>query len=75
MKKLYMNSENANKCKKDKINRELQNLYGNNVMKIVENKKIFQKALNHSMLNGFLLFNDNGIYKKAKIGRQRFSTN
>jgi hypothetical protein len=39
MKKLYMNSENANKCKKDKINRELQNLYGNNVMKIVENKK------------------------------------
>jgi len=34
-----MNSENANKCKKDEINRELQNLYGNNVMKIVENKK------------------------------------
>ena len=36
-----MNSENANK-QKDSINKELQNLFGNNAMKIV--KKIFQKT-------------------------------
>jgi hypothetical protein len=34
-----MNSENADKLK-DVINKELQNLYGNNVIKIVESKNI-----------------------------------
>ena len=34
-----MNSKNAHKWK-DAINKELQNLYGNNVMKNVENKNI-----------------------------------
>jgi len=48
-----MNSENPDKWK-DAINKELQNLYRNNVMKIVKNKNS-KKALNQSMLNGFSL--------------------
>ena len=49
-----MNSENTDQQKAE-INKELQNLYGNNVMKIVKNKNIPKKTLYYSMLNRFLL--------------------
>jgi len=59
---------------KNAINQELQKLYGNNVMKIVENiKKISKKTLNHLMLNGFLLLKVMLYIKQT--GHKRFSTN
>ena len=60
-----MNSENADKWK-DVINKELQNLYGNNVMKIVENKKI-PKGIKPLDVKWVFTIKDNGIYKARLV--------
>ena len=57
-----MNSENTDKWK-DTINKELQNLNGNNAMKIVENKNILEdvKSLNVKWVFTIFTIKNNGI--------------
>jgi len=68
-----MNSEKVGGWK-DTINKELQNLYENSVMIIVENKNI-PNGIKLLDVKWVFTIKDNGIYKKSNIGGQRFSIN
>ena len=65
--KEVINSENADKWK-NAINKELQNLYGNNVMKIVENKNI-PNGIKPLDVKWVFTIKDNGIYKARLVVR------